>query len=381
MAAALPGHTAHQKNYPARQRRTHIRHRKSRHSPNGHSSGKIPVLLALILLLASCDFIQSGRIPADVVTEPVPYDSDDPAIWWNSADPERSIIFGTDKQRMGGLYAFGLDGRIISEKSVRGLRYPNNVDVEYGIQLGGKQVDIVAVTERDAGALRIFSVPDMQPLDGGGIPVFEGERGFGYREPMGIALYKAPSGEVSAIVSRKGGPPEGYLWQYILAGGARNAIQAKLVRKFGKFSGFQEIEAVAVDDELGYVYYSDEAAGIRKYYAAPEKGNEELAFFGKEGFSGDREGIAVLDTGQGRGFIIVSDQQGYAFRVFPREGQQGQPHLHPFVKEILLSSWETDGCEVSAARLGAAFPNGLFVVMSDDRTFQYYRLEKLGLGN
>ncbi|MCB0564570.1 MAG: phytase [Phaeodactylibacter sp.] len=340
---------------------------------------KIQTFLLFVAVLSSCDFIQGNRIPPDVVTEPVPSDSDDPAIWRNNADPAQSIIFGTDKQRTGGLYAFGLDGKIIPEKSVSGLRYPNNADVEYGFNLGGDTVDIVVVTERNARALRIFSVPDMHPLDNGGIPVFEGEGGFGYQEPMGIGLYRAPSGEVYAIVSRKGGPVEGYLWQYHLKGKENGRIQAELVRKFGRFSGFREIEAIAVDDELGYVYYSDEAAGIRKYYASPDKGNEELAFFGKEGFLKDREGIAILDIGQGKGYIIVSDQQGYAFRVFPREGLPGQPHLHPFLQELLLSNWETDGCEVSRGNFGPSFPNGLFVAMSDDRTFQLYRLEKLGL--
>ncbi|MCB0561603.1 MAG: phytase [Phaeodactylibacter sp.] len=341
----------------------------------------IKTLLLFSVVLSSCDFIQGNRIPPDVVTEPVPYESDDPAIWRNNADPAQSIIFGTDKQRTGGLYAFGLDGRIISEKTVLGLRYPNNVDVEYDFRLGGDTVDIVVVTERDAMSLRIFSVPEMQPLDKGGIPVFEGERGFGYREPMGIGLYRAPSGEVYAIVSRKNGPLDGYLWQYHLKGTEEGMIQAELVRKFGRFSGFQEIEAIAVDDELGYVYYADEAAGIRKYYAGPEEGNEELAFFGKEGFLEDREGIAVLNAGQGKGFILVSDQQGYAFRVFPREGQPGQPHQHPFLKELLLSTWETDGCEGSSMSFGPAFPNGLFVAMSGDRTFHYYSLEKLGVAN
>ncbi len=341
---------------------------------------KIQSIFFFFLLLCSCDFIQGNRIPPDVVTEPVPYDSDDPAIWWNSASPEQSIVFGTDKQSKGGLYAFGLDGKIIPEKSVTGLRYPNNVDVEYGFRLGQEEVDIVAVTERDGRAIRIFSVPGMKPLDNGGIPVFQGERGFGYREPMGIGLYRAPSGEVFVVVSRKGGPKQGYLWQYRLEedGGT---IRAVLVRRFGKFSGFQEIEAIAVDDELGFVYYSDEAAGIRKYYADPAGGNEELAFFGREGFMGDREGIAILDRGQGTGLIIVSNQQGYAFRVFPREGLPGKPHQHPFLQEFLLSTWETDGCEVSTADFGPNFPHGLFVAMSDDRTFQFYELEKLGLGN
>ncbi len=48
-------------------------------------------------------------------------------------------------------------------------------------------------------------------------------------------------------------------------------VKGTLVRKFGLFSGKKEIESIAVDDALGYVYYSDEGYGVRKYYADPSK--------------------------------------------------------------------------------------------------------------
>src|SRR5690606_32631502 len=98
--------------------------------------------------------------------------------------------------------------------------------------------------------------------------------------PMGVALYARPADSaIFAIVGRKSGPREGYLWQYRLEG-VDNAVHAKLVRKFGQYSGKKEIEAIAVDNELGYIYYSDEGVGVRKYQADPEKGDdEELALF------------------------------------------------------------------------------------------------------
>ena len=73
------------------------------------------------------------------------------------------------------------------------------------------------------------------------------------------------------------------------------SVVAKKVREFGQFSGTGEIEAVAVDDELGYVYYSDEGAGVHKYHADPDapKADEELALFATSGFTEDREGISI----------------------------------------------------------------------------------------
>src|SRR5690606_26580567 len=113
----------------------------------------------------------------------------DPAIWINPADPARSLIVGTDKDVDGALYVFDLQGRVVGDKVVRGIVRPNNVDIAYGVELGGERVDVAVVTERYAHRLRVYRLPDMAPVDGGGIPVFEGERA---RDAMGIALYTRP---------------------------------------------------------------------------------------------------------------------------------------------------------------------------------------------
>jgi 3-phytase len=210
-----------------------------------------------------------------------------------------------------------LKGKMIPEKTVRGLMRPNNVDIIKGVLLGGKQVDIAVTTERKRHQLRVYSLPDMQPVDGGGLPMFEGDTTHHFRDLMGIAMYKRPAdGKVYAIVGRKTGPTNGdYLAQYELADNGKGKLEAKLVRKFGKFSGKKEIEAIAVDAENGYVYYSDEQSGIRKYYADPENGNEELAFFGTEGFAEDHEGISIYRLNDKEGYILVSDQQRNCFQI------------------------------------------------------------------
>ncbi|MDX2283379.1 MAG: phytase [Bacteroidia bacterium] len=343
---------------------------------------------AAALLLAACEAPKrtagdaGGPLPVvkpRYVTEKVRHDTDDPAIWVNPADPAQSLILGTDKDADGALYVFDLQGRIIPEKTVRPLRRPNNVDLEYGFLLGGVPTDIAVVTERMSSMLRIYAVPDMRPVDGGGIPVFEGEAGPEHRDLMGIALYKQPAtGEVYAIVGRKQGPQDGtYLWQYRLADAGGGRIGAVLVRKFGAYSGLKEIEAIAVDDSLGYVYYSDEQAGIRKYHADPARGNEELAFFGQEGFAEDHEGISLYAEPGGAGWLIVSDQGADRFRIYTRQGPPGQPHAHQLVRTVRVAARESDGSETIARPMGPDFPRGLFVAMSTDRTFHLYRWEDL----
>ncbi len=314
-----------------------------------------------------------------VVTDTARFDTDDPAIWINPTDPGQSLVIGTDKDEHGGLDVFNLQGKRIASKSIPGLKRPDNVDLEYGFMLQGKPVDIAVTTERMTHNLRIYSVPDMKPIDHGGIPVFEGETGPMYRDLMGIALYKEPATrEIFAIVGRKSGPKDNsYLWQYKLEDDGKGGVKATLVRKFGMFSGNKEIESIAVDDELGYVYYSDEGIGVRKYYASPQKSNDELALFATTGFAQDHEGISIYKTGDTTGYILVSDQGANQFYIFTREGTSQNPHDHQLLKIVKVAAMESDGSEVTNVALNAQFPNGMFVVMSTDKTFHYYRWEDI----
>jgi 3-phytase len=303
-------------------------------------------------------------------TERVIHDTDDPAIWLHPKNTSASLVLGTDKNIDGALYAFDLEGKVVGK--VPNLRRPNNVDVEYGLSVGGVPTDVAVVTERLANQIRVFRLPDLAPIDGGGIPVFEGESA---RDPMGVALYRRPrDGEVFAIVGRKSGPTDGYLWQYRLQDDGQGRVRATKVRAFGAWKGEGEIEAIAVDDALGYAYYSDEWAGIRKYLADPDAADagRELAIFGTEGFREDREGISIFTRPDGTGFILVSDQQANQFQFFPREGAGGNPHAHPRLRTVHTATLESDGSEVVSAALPPRFPGGLFVAMSEGGTFHYY---------
>jgi 3-phytase len=312
------------------------------------------------------------------VTDSVRHDSDDPAVWINPQDPAQSLIIGTDKELDGGLYVYNLAGKVLIDKVVHGLKRPDNVDVEYGLTLGGKPTDIAVTTERYTHNLRIFSLPDMKPVDGGGVPVFEGETGTMFRDLMGIALYKTKAGVIYAIVGRKTGPTDGsYLWQYRLDDNGTGQVKATLVRKFGAYSGLKEIESIAVDDELGYVYYSDEGRGVHQYYADPERGNQELALFATTGFTQDHEGISIYRKSATTGYILVSDQGANKFHIFRREGTVNQPFLHQEVKVVTVTANQSDGSETISVPLNGTFKHGLFIAMSDNRTFELYRLEDI----
>ncbi|MDT0606590.1 phytase [Croceitalea rosinachiae] len=335
---------------------------------------KYSLILIFIAALASCTSKSTlPPIAPDVITEFTLNDTDDPAIWVNPEDASKSIIFGTDKETNGAIYAFDLKGKIIEEKTIRNIQRPNNVDIEYGFRLtDSTSTDILVFTEREKQQIRMFSIPEMKPLDKGGFAVFEDARAFGHNLPMGIGLYKSPKDStIYAIVGRKTGPQNGYLYQYALQSDSLG-IQTKLVRKFGSFSGQKEIEAIAVDDEEGFVYYSDEGVCIKKYYAEPSKGDMEISCFGGEHFLEDIEGIAIANYSNGEGYLIVSNQQKGEFNIFSRRD-------NTFVKAVNLSTSETDGCEVVTIPLNDTFSNGLFVAMNDEKNFYFYDLNKLGL--
>lgn len=316
--------------------------------------------------------IDNDIVP-DVITEKTKYDTDDPAIWVNKNDPENSIVFGTDKNRNGAVYAFDLKGRILKDKTIRGLKKPNNVDIRYNFQINKSQkVDVLAVTERERNQVRLYSVPDMTPIDNGGFKVFEDQIDLKRRIPMGISFYQSPiDNSLYIIVSRKEGPRKNYLYQYKVQR-RKSGLSLNLVRKFGDFSGVREIEAIAVDDQLGYVYYSDENYGVRKYHAEPDKGNMELPSLTGGEFLKDIEGIAIVHDYKGEGYIIVSNQHAGTFNIYSRKENK-------FISEVDMGTSGTDGIEITTHCLNDTFKNGLFVAMNNSRNFYYYDLEKLGL--
>lgn len=324
----------------------------------------------------------ASSVQAAFATATLPADPDDPAIWVHPADPSKSLIIGTVKVAApkGAVAVFAIDGTI--RQLIEGIDRPNNVDVEYGFPLGGQTVDIVVAAERLKRQLRIFKVDAAEGrlVDLGGVPILQDQQGEA-GAPMGIALYRRNrDAAFFAVIAPKEGPEQGYLWQYRLSDNGRGSIAATFVRRFGNFSATRvrpenEIEAVVVDDALGYVYYSDEADGIHKWHADPDHPNaaRELAHFARTGFRGDREGLAVYARPDGTGYILATDQLAgnSEYHVYAREGAPGNPHDHS--REIAVfrgGADSTDGLDVSSAALGPRFPDGLMVAMnSSSRNF------------
>lgn len=326
--------------------------------------------------------LSGSALSPSLATQSVSGDADDPAIWIHPSDSSKSLIIGTDKVSAaegGGLYVFGLDGEL--RQAPHFLENPNNVDVEQGVRMSdGKTYDLAVATERGRRRLAIFTIDrssgQLQNATGK-TAVFVKSKGE-QRAPMGISLYKRPrDGALFAVVSRKEGPTSGYLHQYRIVRSETGRFDLRFVREFGFCKPGGEIEALLVDDEMGFLYAAEEMFGIRKYAADPNGSNpnQELTVFGRSGFAEDREGLGLYRTGPGKGYILCSDQRkgGSYLRVFPREGS-----AHPELAAIPTMADATDGIEVTAAELGPQFPKGVVSMMDSKRKrFVLFAWEKV----
>jgi 3-phytase len=308
-------------------------------------------------------------------------DPDDPAIWLSPESPGASLIIGTDKgtendadgSRMNAaVVAFRTTGELVQRIP---LLRPNNVDVEYGLSVQGVSTDIAVTCERNRAAIRVYSISGgsaapLKAIDNGGIDAFATEPEED-RACMGVGVFKRPGdGAIFALFSRKSGPSSAYIWQYrIQDADGDGVVEVEFARAFGLFSGDGEIEAVAVDDAAGVVYYADEGCCVRSYLADPDTPGaaDPLLTFGHDGFAKDREGISVYmppqsqsDAG-GAGFLIISDQQrNGTFRMFCRDSP------HEFVGAVQIAGTDgSDGSEVISTSLGPGLESGAFVAMSD----------------
>ncbi len=90
-------------------------------------------------------------------------DADDPAIWVDPRRPERSLVIGAVKN--AGLRVYDLAGHQLQSIATPPAPDPdsepgrfNNVDLAYGVRLGGSTADLAIVTDRGRDQLRIYRI-------------------------------------------------------------------------------------------------------------------------------------------------------------------------------------------------------------------------------
>jgi myo-inositol-hexaphosphate 3-phosphohydrolase len=341
------------------------------------------VVIAALVVLALVASLAAFLVPARAVqptgdttavaeTDPVasPNDAaDDVAIWVNPADATKSVIIGTDKQ--AGLNVYDLTGHQIQTITSDGLA--NNVDLRYGFPLGGQAVDVVAVAGN--GFLRLYKVDPatghLENVTSGTIAPVVTHGG----KINGVCLYQSPvSHDTFAFVDAS----SGQMQQLRLKEDAANPgkITTELVRGGGP-AGWDvsqtsdptissPVENCVADDELQTLYVSEQSVAIWKYGAEPTASTATRTSVDVAAptghFTADVEGLALVPTGAGTGYLMASSQGSDAFEVYRREGN------NDFVREFHIADGatvdgctKTDGIEAVAANLGPNFPEGMFV--------------------
>jgi len=303
-------------------------------------------------------------------------DADDPAIWIHPTDPSRSVIFGVDK--VDGFWAWDMTGKELTAVDPWGK--PGNIDVRYGLELGDRSVDIVALNLRkikyeEGSKLAVYAInPDYTSGDDLLTVLADGqtENNDIQKGTYGFGLYQNPeTGLIYAFESASVGPIRQYL---IEDDGSGEQIRLTPVRDL-VYEG-KQCEGMVADDQLGFFYVGEEDAAIHKYYAAPDAPSEVLHSFAfaDDGYNRDREGIALYNCPDGTGYLLVVDQGEASekvpsiLRIYEREGDN---RLVKTVAHLDMDGnpiWDDDGVDAASAPILPWFPNGVVIGHDGDHS-------------
>ncbi|MEM8777771.1 MAG: phytase, partial [Cyanobacteria bacterium P01_G01_bin.49] len=311
-------------------------------------------------------------------------DSDDPAIYVHPSDVEQSLVITTLKN--GGLAVYDLDGQEVQKISPENIRY-NNVDLVYGFDLEGENIDIAVVSDRANDTLAIFQIdPATQQLtDITSTDILDSIFGVddGEATAYGLATYTSPvTGKVYTFVSQADGDQ---IAQLELTTDGENKVTAEIVRTLsvpippdGETEDAQ-VEGMVVDRETGFLYVGQEEFGIWKFSAEPDGSNTGTIvdtvndINPNSNLTADVEGLTIYYGEDGNGYLLASSQGDSSFAAYDRGGSNSylgsfvvgedpNPPLPPLNKGGIDGVEESDGADIINVPLGDKFPNGLLVV-------------------
>ena len=248
-----------------------------------------------------------------------------------ATDPSKSLVLGTMKVAApdGGLAVFGLDGKLraaaegrrSAQQRRRRVRPRSRRDADRH-RRADRAARPPAARLRDrratAAAARHVVRNDADPR--------RRCRRSKARRWASACTSARRTARSSRSSRRRPGHKENYLWQYRLEDDGTGRVKATFVRRFGTFSGVGEIEAIAVDDELGYVYYADEGTGIHKWLAdpdAPDAPTRAGALRAPPAISRIAKGSGSTRCPAARGYIVVGRSAAGRERV-PRLSARGR---------------------------------------------------------
>jgi 3-phytase len=310
----------------------------------------------------------------EVASEPRTDAADDPAIWINHENPEKSLVLGTNK--MGGIHVYDLDGKELQYIKSGCM---NNIDLRDDFQLNNQEVVLVAASNCSYNTISLFYIDKTTNLLSDSILNIKSSVDLVY----GLCMYKSPhTNKYYVIVNGEGADVE--QWEIYTD---NNELKYKLVRNFKVSS---KPEGMVADDSEGILYIGVEEEGILKINAEPEYEFETNWLKGSNPahqtvVTSDIEGLALYKTNNTT-YLIASSQGNFSYAVF--EMGENDKYLFSFVidDDIIDGVIETDGLEVVNFPLNEQFPKGMLVVQDgynfsndtlQNQNFKYISWEKI----
>ncbi len=316
------------------------------------------------------------RITADVETNPVITDSkdqdaaDDPAIWYNRLDPEKSIVFGSNK--VAGIHAYNLEGHEL--QFVRCGKI-NNIDIRQNVSIANERGDILAGSNRSRKSIDFFRLSEHGNLEEKpfySIPL--------HMQPYGFCLGMY-EGSLAAFVNDK----KGHVAMYVLT----NTLNENTHIRLHQFKLKTQVEGMVFDDAEQILYVGEEQKGIF-YFDLKEAKIDATLIAESQACNNpfiryDIEGLSLFSSGNTK-YLVASIQGNFSYALFDLNTKSYTTSFIIESDQSIDAVEETDGLEILPFPMGKAYPHGLFVVQDgfnyeqsqlERQNFKYIALEKI----
>lgn len=273
--------------------------------------------------------------------------ADDPAIWIHPTDPDGARILATNKKQ--GLLVYDLAGRQTQLLEAGRL---NNVDVRQDLAFGnGTRVDLAMATQRDENAIVLFAI------DAAGTVAEAARLPTTLSDIYGACLYRTPQGGLDAIVNDK----DGRFQQYRITR-TDGRFGATLARAWRLAS---QPEGCVADERTGLLFMGEEKRGLWVADAdATKPMTPRLALPVGGLLHADVEGMGIYH-GRTGSWVVVSSQGNDSYVVLDATAPftvRGAFRIGIDAARGIDGTSETDGLDVTSARLGGPYAQGLLVV-------------------
>ena len=234
--------------------------------------------------------------------------------------------------------------------------------------------NLAFIVERDNHRVQVFSLPFLKFVG------FFGEKDL--QKPYGITWYKIEPNKLIVYITDsyktdKVEEMDKKVRQYQISI-KNNKLSSELVNSFGYEKNIQtlyKVESILNDPQYNRLFIADENKKERsiKIYTLDGKFSGEC--LRKVTFKGDPEGIAMYETSNDNGYLVVTDQTytQNTFHIFDRKTLQ---HLVAFSG---AQTSNTDGIAITTKNFGS-FKKGAFYVINNDRNvaaFDWEEIEKI----